>query len=148
MANITPFSTLRDMERWDPRRDFEDFFKDFWSRPLTMRNGDMPADIRLDVAEDDKNFVVKADVPGVSKDDIQVAIDGNQVSITAETKSEKEETGKNTIRRERYYGKQYRSFVLSAEIDDSKAQASYKDGVLQLILPKKAGTAPKKLDIH
>ena len=148
MANITPFSTLRDMERWDPRRELEDFFKDFWGRPLAMRNGDMPADIRLDVAEDDKNFVVKADVPGVNKDDIQVAIDGNQVSITAETKSEKEEKGKNTIRRERYYGKQYRSFALSAEIDDGKAQASYKDGVLQLVLPKKAGTAPKKLDIH
>jgi HSP20 family protein len=110
---------------------------------VARRNGDVPADIRIDVAEDEKNFIVKADVPGVSKDDIHVAIDGNQVSITAETKIEKEEKGKNTLRRERYYGKQYRSFVLSAEIDDSKAQANYKDGVLHLTLPKKAGTAAR-----
>jgi HSP20 family protein len=146
MANIQPFSTLRDIARLDPWRDFDDFFKGFRLRPA-LRDVEFPAEIKLDVSEDEKSYVVKADVPGVKKEDIQVSIDGNQVAITAEFREEKEEKGKNSVCRERYYGKQYRSFALDADIDDAKAEASYKDGVLQLTLPKKAGTAVKKLTV-
>lgn len=148
MANITPFTTLRGLDRWDPRREFEDLFKDFFGRSMMTRDADQPADIRVDVSEDEKSFLVKADMPGVNKDDIHVAINGNQVSITAETRSETEDKSKNMLRRERHYGRQYRSFTLGSEIDDGAAQASYKDGVLQLTLPKKAGTSPRKLSVN
>jgi HSP20 family protein len=93
-------------------------------------------------------YTVKADVPGVKKDDIQVSIDGNQVSISAEVKHEKEEKeGKKLVRSERYYGKQFRSFMLAHDIDEAKSEAEYSDGVLKLTLPKKAGAETKKLAI-
>lgn len=89
-----------------------------------------------------------ADIPGVKKDDIHVTIDGNQVSISAETKQEKEvKEGEKVLRSERYYGKVARSFSLENEIDETSAQASYNDGVLELTLPKKAATSAKKLTI-
>lgn len=147
MANITPFGSLRDIARLDPWRDFDDFFKGFRVRPA-FRDVELPADIRVDVSEDDKAYTVKADIPGVTKEDIQVSIDGNQVAISTEIKREKEEKGKNTLVRERYYGKQYRSFALDSDVDDAKAEATYKDGVLQLVLPKKAGSATKKLEVR
>lgn len=147
MANITPFGSLRDMARLDPWRDFDDLFKAFRMRPA-LREGDLPAEIRVDVTEDEKNYIVKADIPGVTKEDIQVSIDGNQVAISTEVKREKEEKDKNTLVRERYYGKQYRSFMLDSDVDDAKAEATYKDGVLQLTLPKRAGTATRKLEVR
>lgn len=147
MANITPFGSLRDIARLDPWRDFDDLLKGFRMRPA-FRDVDLPAEIRVDVAEDEKAYVVKADIPGVTKEEIQVSIDGNQVAISAEVKREKEEKGKNTLVRERYYGRQYRSFTLDSDVDDAKAEASYKDGVLQLTLPKKVGSATKKLEVR
>jgi len=105
-------------------------------------------EIKLEIAEADKAYTVKADVPGVKKDDIQVSIDGNQVFISAEVKHEKEEKeGKKLVRGERYYGKQFRSFTLAHDIDEAKAEAEYNDGVLKLTLPKKAGAETKKLAI-
>lgn len=146
MANITPFSALRDVARLDPFRDFDDFFRGMRLRPM-LRDADLPAEIRLEVTEDDKAYVVKAEIPGVAKDDIHVSVDGNRVAITAEVKREKEEKGKNVLHSERYYGRQYRAFTLESDVDDAKAEAAYKDGVLQLTLPKKAGSAPRKLTV-
>jgi HSP20 family protein len=146
MANITPFSNLRDIVRLDPFRDFDDLFRGLRLRPA-LRDVEFPAEIKVDVAEDEKAYTVKANIPGVSKEDIQVSVDGNVVAITAEVKKEKEEKGKNSIVTERYYGRQYRSFSLDHDIDDGKAEASYKDGVLQLTLPKRAGTTTKKLTV-
>jgi len=84
----------------------------------------------------------------VKKEDIQISIDGNQVSISAEVKQEKEEKqGNKLVRSERYYGKQFRSFTLAHDIDEAKAEAEYTDGVLKLTLPKKAGSESKKLAI-
>jgi len=147
MANITHFDPFKELARFNPFADTDEFFKGFRLRPW-FRDIDVEPQIKLDVAEDDKAYIVKADVPGVDKNDIHVEIDGSQVSISTEIKKEKEEKkGEVVLRSERYLGKQYRSFSLGHDIDESKAEAKYHDGVLELVLPKKSGTATKTLKV-
>jgi HSP20 family protein len=139
MSNITRFNPFDDT--------LDDLFRGFLVRPVV--EGAPQLQIKMDVSEDDKAYKVRADMPGVKKEDIQVTIDGNQVSISAEVKQEKEERdGKKVLRSERYYGKVYRAFNLGQEVDDAAAQAQYTDGVLELTLPKRAATAAKKLTVH
>ena len=143
MANITrydPFDVALD--------PFDDLFRGFL-RPVRFEGQPQPMQIKMDVKEDDKNYNVHAEIPGVKKEDIHVTIEGNQVSISAEIKKEKEEKeGGKVLRSERYYGKVYRSFTLGQDVDDTKATAKYNEGVLNLTLPKKAGVAAKKLAIQ
>jgi HSP20 family protein len=133
MSNLTrlnPFSELRDPFN-------EDFFKGFAMRPMQRLMEGEPQ-MRLDLTEDEHNFIVKAEIPGVKKEDIKVSIQGNQVSLSADVKKEKEEKeGTKLIRTERYYGSVARSFTLDESVDASSATAKYENGVLQLILPKK-----------
>lgn len=101
--------------------------------------------MRIDVSEDDNNYLVRADLPGVKKDDIHVSIDENKVSISAEIKRQQEDTkDKNVIRSERYEGKIFRNFSLDCKIDENQAEAKFIDGVLELILPKRAGGKTSK----
>jgi HSP20 family protein len=141
MANIT---------RWDPFEDIDDLFKGFFLRPMRVETApESQMRIKMDVKEDDKSYVVHAEVPGVKKEDIQVSIDGNQVSISAEVKREKEEKqGEKVIRTERYYGKVYRAFSLAQDVDQEGARAKYENGVLELTLPKKAASAQKRLTVQ
>jgi HSP20 family protein len=105
--------------------------------------------IRLDVSETDQAYTVKAEIPGCRKEDIDISLDGNVVTIHAETKGEKEEKQEGKIvRSERYRGEQYRSFTLPQEVDDQKAQAKYQDGILELTLPKKSGASRKQISIQ
>jgi len=143
MANITRVDPFK-ISNLDP---FEDVFRGFF-RPVRLESAP-DIQIKIDVKEDDKNYTVHADLPGVKKDDIQVIINGNQVSISAEAKQEKEvKEGEKVLRSERYYGKTERSFTLENEINDVEAKAKYTDGVLELILPKKIIQATKKLTIN
>ncbi|HEX8963151.1 MAG TPA: Hsp20/alpha crystallin family protein [Rhodocyclaceae bacterium] len=145
MANITRFDPFSELARFEPFSD--DFFRGFALRPF-FRGGEIEPQVRLDVKEDDKAYTVKADIPGVKKEDIKVSVDGNVVSISAEVKQEKEEKeGKRVVRSERYYGSVSRSFSLAQEVDQSGAQAKYNDGVLELTLPKKAGAAKKTIAV-
>ena len=145
MANLTRYDPFRDLTRFEPFRNFDDMFKGFMVRPVIS---EMEPEIKMDVSEDDKAYTVRAEIPGVKKDDIKVAVEGNQVSISAEVKKEKEEKeGKKVIRSERYYGKVYRSFSLAQEVDQNAAKAKYSDGVLELTLPKKPGTAGKEISV-
>lgn len=140
MANITRFDPF-DISNTDP---FDEVFKGFF-RPMRM---DSQLQIKMDVKEDDKSYTVHAEMPGVNKEDIQVTIDGNQVSISAEVKQQKEEKeGEKVLRSERYYGKVARSFTLGSDVDESKAEAKYLHGVLELVLPKKAATSARKLTV-
>ena len=149
MANITRFDPFTSLKSFAPFGSMDEVFKDLWVRPWQNGAVEFNPQIKMDVTEDDKAYIVKAEVPGVNKEDVHVEIDGNQVSITAEVKKEKEEKkGEMTLRSERYYGKQYRSFSLSNDIDESKAEAKYDNGVLVLTLPKKAGTASKQLKVQ
>ena len=102
----------------------------------------------MDVKEQEKAFIVHAEMPGIKKEDIHVNIDGPTVSISAERKQEKEvKEGERVLRTERYFGKVSRSFQLGQDIDDANATAKFTDGVLELTLPKKAATQAKRLAI-
>ncbi|HTP96092.1 MAG TPA: Hsp20/alpha crystallin family protein [Burkholderiales bacterium] len=139
MANIT---------RYDPFENFDDLFKGFFVRPMRF-DVEAPVQIKLDVSKSDGGYAVKAEMPGVKKEDIGVAIDGNEVTITGEVKSEKEEKkGETVIRSERYYGKIARSFTLPQEIDEARAEAKYTDGVLNLTLPVKAKATTRKVAVN
>ncbi|MEM5326052.1 Hsp20/alpha crystallin family protein [Paraburkholderia sp. JHI2823] len=107
------------------------------------------ASVRVDVTEDEAGYTVKAEMPGVEKKDIDVKIEGNLVSIAAKVERGGElKEGERVVRRERYSGSVSRAFTLAAEIDDEKASAQYKDGVLTLTLPKRAAGARKRLEIN
>ena len=104
--------------------------------------------MKIDVKEDEKSFTVKADIPGVKKEDIQIEIDGDMVSLRAEAKQEKEEKkGEKVVYSERSYGMVSRSFSLPAAVDAKGAKAEYKDGVLSLTLPKKSNGSAKRVAI-
>lgn len=116
-------------------------------RPMKI-GGQSEFQIKMDVREDDKSYSVHAEIPGVKKEDIRVSIDGDEVSISADVKQEKEiRDNEKLIRSERRYGKITRTFLLGSEVDDSQSEAKYNDGVLELTLPKKAVTSSKTLTI-
>ncbi len=114
-----------------------------------MGRGMEAPDIKVDVKEQDKAYLVHAEMPGIKKEDILVTIDGPVVSISAERKEEKEvKEGERVLRSERYFGKVSRSFNLGQDIDDVAASAKFSDGVLELTLPKKAVAQSKRLTIN
>jgi HSP20 family protein len=128
---------------------FDDLMKGFFVRPVHYPGSDTPVQIKMDVKEDDKSYTVHAEMPGVSKDDIHVHVEGNSVSIGAEVKKETErKEGEKVIHSERYYGKVYRSFTLGQEVDDANATAKFDNGVLELVLPKKAASTARRLNIQ
>lgn len=145
--NIKRFDPFGEIARFEPFRNFEDFFREFRMMP-GMRGVESEPRIRMDMSETDQAYTVKAEIPGVNKDDIKVSIEGNQVSISAEVRKEEEKKAGNMMHSERYYGQQYRSFTLPQDVDDSKANARYHDGILELTLPKKPGGGGKKLTVH
>ena len=106
--------------------------------------------MRVDVTERDNAYEVKADIPGVKKEDINVRIDGNVVQIDAEVKRESESKDKagKVLRSERYFGTVSRTFSLADDVDEGKAEAKYADGVLTLQLPKKTTAAARKVTVQ
>jgi len=142
MVNVTRFTPFEE--------SFDDLFRGFFVRPVSMEGEQQRApQFRMDVKEEGSNYVVHADIPGVRKEDIQITIDGNQVSIAAEVRRASEETqGGRVLKSERYYGKVARAFSLASELDSAAAQARYADGVLELTLPKKAATNAKQLTVQ
>jgi HSP20 family protein len=126
---------------------FGDLMKGFWVKPVAVP-GDGELKMKVDVSEDDKAYTIHADVPGVKKDDIHVDVDGGQVSIRAEVKQESEKKeGEKVLHSERYYGMVSRSMSLPTEVDAQAAKAEYKDGVLNLTLPKKAAKSARRVTI-
>ena len=116
-------------------------------RPWRMEPDQAPT-IKIDLSEHDADYAVKAEIPGVRKEDIDVRIDGNQVTIAAEVKKDKEEKKDGRVlRSERQYGYASRTFTLSSAVDEAKADAKYQNGVLELTLPKKASSGTKRLAI-
>lgn len=148
MANhLTRFDPFGDLARLDPLHNLEEWMRDFSLRPA-LRDWNVEPRIKIDVAEGDTAYTVKAEIPGVKKEDIHVDVEGNGVTISAELKRESEQKEGKTLRSERYYGQQTRSFTLSSDIDDAKVEAKYTDGVLVLTLPKKPGKASKHVAIN
>ena len=124
---------------------FEGFFRPMrWVEEAT--GGDLtPA---MDVTERDDEYEIKAELPGINKEDIKVTLENGVLTISGETKSEHEEKeGGRVIRQERRYGKYVRSLRLGTQIDEKKVKAHYKDGVLELILPKAEEVKPKQISV-
>jgi len=106
-------------------------------------------EIRIDVSENANQYQVQAEMPGVRKDDINVQIDGNRVSISAEVRRDTEQReGERVLRSERFYGSMSRSFALSSELDEQAVQARFENGVLTLTLPKKQQPAARRITIQ
>lgn len=138
MANISLFDPMTtQMNR---------FLQSFGMKPWQFEEHHLQ--MKIDLSEDEKNYIVRADIPGVKKDDIKVDIDGNRVSISAQVKSFKEEKKNETvIHSERYEGQVSRSFTLDSAVDQEKAQAKYLDGLLELTLPKTSNGKSRRLAI-
>jgi HSP20 family protein len=132
----------------DPFADagFDDLLRGFCTPVRAER---APVAITMDVTETDNAYIVHAEIPGVKKDEIQITIEGNQVSIGAEVKREAEKKdGERLLRSERYYGGVFRSFTLPVEVDETTSAAKYDHGVLELTLAKKPALAGRKLTVQ
>ena len=143
MANITRFDPFNEL--------VDDLFKGFLVRPMVYEGAQSAAlpRVKVDVTEKNGAYLVTADLPGVKKEDIHVDIDGAQVTLTAEAKREKDiAEGERVLHTERVFGKVSRSFTLPQELDEAKAEAKFRDGVLELTLPKKAAAARKSITIQ
>jgi len=147
----TPLSTFRPGVMEDQfGRMVENMFQDFLA-PLAQGRwaGEDVGMPRLDVSETEKTFEVKAELPGVKKEDVHVSIDGQRVTIEGECQQANEQRqGEQVVYSERSTRKYQRSFTLPSEVDDASAQARLEDGVLMLSLPKKAGGTARQLTIQ
>ena len=141
MANLARFQVLDN--------SFDDLMRGFFVRPMQFENETTVRQFRVDVTEDEKSYRVRAELPGVKKEDISVAVEGNQVDISAEVKSEKQvKEGERVLRSERYYGKLHRAFTVDQDIEADATEAKYVDGVLELRLPKKASVSAKRITVQ
>src|SRR5581483_4476803 len=139
MANLTRYNPFEEL--------FNEFGKGFWVKPYAFP-AETDIKMKIDVTEDDKAYSIKADIPGVKKEDIQVDVNDELVSLRAEVKQEKEEKkGEKVVHSERSYGVVTRTFTLPSAVDAQAAKAEYKDGVLNLVLPKKANGSGKRIAI-
>jgi HSP20 family protein len=147
MTTMTHWNPFKAMTRFDPIAGLDDLFRGLGTRP-GWREFDVVPDVRIDVTENDKFYTVKADMPGLEKNDIEISVDGNQVAISAEIKREtKKKDDEKEIYTERYFGKVYRAFTLPSELDSNKAGAHYENGVLILTLPKKSNGGTRRISV-
>lgn len=142
--------------KWNPFNELEDIsnrLNQFFGRPAAsaaaghemMKVADwIPS---VDISETDKAYLIKAEIPEVKKEDVKVTVDNGILTIQGERKMEKEEKGKTFHRIERSYGSFVRSFRVPAGVDDSKAKAEFKDGMINVTLPKSEKTKVKSVDI-
>jgi len=133
---------------WDVFGDFDDLMGNWFRAPAVMRREESARTPAIDVSETESAYVVKAELPGVSRSDLDVTINDGVLTINAERKEEKkDEKDGRVIRQERYYGKFVRSLRLGSDIDETKIEARYEDGILHLSLPKTAEVKPRKVDV-
>lgn len=148
---------MNTLTRWDPFKEMEDlqgrFARLFGLSPARAANGEKelltvaewaPS---VDISEDDKEWLVKADLPEVKKEDLKVTVEDGMLTITGERKLEKEEKDKKYYRIERSYGNFFRSFALPVGAEGSKVNAEFKDGVLRVHLPKNDKAKPKAVEV-
>ena len=141
MVNITRFTPFDDT--------LDDLFRGFFVRPVSNEGPAGAAGFRVDVSENDTAYTLRAEIPGVRKEDINITIDGDTVAVSAEVKHEKDvKNGDRVLRSERHYGKVYRAFTLGQAVDETAATAKYSDGVLELRMPKKAAEQAKRITIQ
>lgn len=143
--------------RWNPLRDMEQMQKrmaSLWSSPLSLINDEADETLlasewspRVDITEDDREFVVKAEVPDIKREDVKITVENQLLTMAGERRQEKEEKNKKYHRIEREYGSFTRSFSLPANVAADKVTADFKDGILQVHLPKDGKGARKSIEI-
>jgi HSP20 family protein len=141
--------------RWDPFRELEDMsdrLNRVFSRPALRAAGKENLTVAdwiptVDISETDGEYLIKAELPEVKKEDVKVTVEDGVLTIQGERRQEKEEKGKKFHRVERSYGSFVRSFSLPESVDESGVKADYKDGVLSLHLPKSGKVKPKSIDV-
>jgi len=137
--------------RWEPFRDVEEMFRQYsplFARSL-RRSGDNAGEwAPVDISETDKEFVIKAELPEVKKEDVRVTLDDGVLTIAGERRHEKEHKDANEIRVESFYGTFSRSFSLPDNVDATGIRAETKDGVLRVRIPKTAPATPKAIAIE
>ncbi len=140
------------MSVWTPFNQMERMMEEaFRGWPSMFRRtpaegmGWMPA---IDVYERDDAYEIKTELPGMDKEDIDVSITGDTVTISGERKSEESKKGENYLRSEMAYGKFYRQVTLPTELDSAKAKARYENGMLTIEVPKTEGAKAKKVEIN
>jgi HSP20 family protein len=143
--------------RWDPFKELEEMEKRFatlFGRAPIRKDGDKQESLTVadwaplvDIVEDEKEYLIKAELPEVKKEDVKVSVQDDVLTISGERKSEKEEKGKKYHRLERAYGSFLRSFTLPEDADGAKVSAEFKDGVLKVHLPKSEKAKPKSIEV-
>ena len=147
--------------RWDPSRDLanieREFNRMFHSFNRRFGFGDSDEDITeyenamwtplADISEDDDNYTVKLDLPGVKKEDVRINYENGQLSISGERKQEREKKSSKYHRVERSYGRYFRSFNLPSKIMEDKIDAEFKDGQLTIVIPKSEEAKPKQIEV-
>ena len=141
---------------WNPRKEFEELEKRFatlFGREPSLGNGDKEImkvtdwSPSVDITEDEKEYLITADAPGVKKDDLKVTVENGTLTVSGERKSEKEEKGKKFHKVERSFGSFSRSFTLPEDAEDEKLSAQFKEGVLTVHLPKSTKAQAKNKEI-
>ena len=148
---------MNTVTRWDPFRELEDMqnrLSTVFGRAPVKRNGKRQEAMTVaewaplvDITEDDKEYLIKAELPEVKKEDIKVLVLDDVLSISGERSREKEEKGKKYHRIERAYGSFDRSFTLPEDADGAKIAAEFKEGVLKVRLPKSEKAKPKSVEV-
>src|SRR5256885_14935994 len=146
------------LTRWEPIREMEDFqnrLSTLFGRPLRRGNGHGKEEITLadwtplaDITEDEKEYLIKAELPEMKKEDVKVTVENGVLTISGERKFEKEEKNKKYHRVERGYGTFMRSFTLPDDADANKIKAEVKNGLLKGHLPKSEHAKPKQIEVN
>ena len=145
-----------DPTRWDPFKEMEDIserFNRLFGRLPARREGGREAMTvadwtpTVDITEDEKEYLIKAELPEIKKEDVKVQLLDGVLTIEGERKQEKEEKGKRFHKVERSYGKFVRQFALPTEVDPAKVQAEFKEGMLNVHLPKTEAAKPKSVEV-
>jgi len=139
---------MANIRRLDPFQELDDMMRGLVFRPVRMEQAPQIESIKIDASEDDLSYRITADIPGVRKEDIKISVNGAEVTILAESRSEKEDKqGERVIHRERTYGAMARTLTLPQPVDDTKAEAKYENGVLALTLPKRNAPTTKTIAV-
>lgn len=150
------------LTRWNPLQELDEAHRRMFSlleaAPSLLRRGNLSpqGDEQItvaewaplvDIAEDEKEYTIKVELPEVKKEEVKVTVENGTLSITGERKAEKEEKGRKFHRIERYYGRFERSFAIPEDAEGSDARAEYKDGVLKVHLAKSEKARPKQIEV-